>query len=159
MIFITLGSQKFQFNRVLEEVDRLIQKKKIKEEVFAQIGNSDYIPKNFKYEHFLDREEFKKYISQCDIVITHGGTGAIMTAVKANKKVIAIPRLAEFNEHVNDHQVQIVKNFEKSDIILPVYKIEELADALNKISYKKFEKYVSNNEKIIKDLENYIDNI
>ena len=46
MIFITVGSQKFQFNRLLEQIDLLIENKIIKEEVFAQIGSSDYIPKN-----------------------------------------------------------------------------------------------------------------
>lgn len=50
MIFITLGSQKFQFNRLLEYVDNLI--KTITEKVFAQIGASDYQPRNFNYEHF-----------------------------------------------------------------------------------------------------------
>ena len=49
-IFITLGSQKFQFNRLLKAVDELCEKGTIDaEDVFAQIGYSDYIPKNFSY--------------------------------------------------------------------------------------------------------------
>ena len=40
MIFITLGSQKFQFNRLLKTVDELVERGIIKEEVFAQIGFS-----------------------------------------------------------------------------------------------------------------------
>ena len=58
MIFITLGSQKFQFNRLLQAVDELIEKGVIDDEVFAQIGYSDYEPKHFEYKQFLDREEF-----------------------------------------------------------------------------------------------------
>ena len=58
-IFITLGSQIFQFNRLLKAVDELCEKKIIKSQnVFAQIGYSDYIPKNYKYENFLDRDKF-----------------------------------------------------------------------------------------------------
>ena len=49
-IFITLGSQKFQFNRMLIEIDKLIENGKITDEVFAQTGASDYKPKNFKYK-------------------------------------------------------------------------------------------------------------
>ena len=45
MIFITLGSQKFQFNRLLKAVDELVAAGKIKDEVFAQIGYSDYKPR------------------------------------------------------------------------------------------------------------------
>ena len=40
MIFVTLGSQKFQFNRILIEIDKLIEDKYITENVFAQTGYS-----------------------------------------------------------------------------------------------------------------------
>ena len=54
-IFITLGSQKFQFNRLLIAVDKLCEKKVIcGDDVFAQTGYSDYIPQNFGYNNFLD---------------------------------------------------------------------------------------------------------
>lgn len=57
-IFITLGSQKFQFNRLLKAVDELCEKGTVDaEDVFAQIGYSDYLPKNFSYKKFLDRSE------------------------------------------------------------------------------------------------------
>lgn len=82
MIFITLGSQKFQFNRLLKAVDKLYTN----EEIMAQIGYSDYLPKNYKYKKFLDRDEFSYYMKKADIVITHGGTGAIMGALKRKKK-------------------------------------------------------------------------
>ena len=93
MIFITVGTQKFQFNRLLKEVDKLIEEKKITEEVFAQIGYSDYKPKNYRYKDFIDRDEYANIMKKCQKVITHGGTGAIVGAVKQEKKVIAIPRL------------------------------------------------------------------
>lgn len=159
MIFVTLGSQKFQFNRILIEIDRLISKKLLTDEIFAQIGSSDYVPEKFEYKRFLDREEFKNYISKSDIIITHGGTGAIMTAVKANKKVIAVPRLQEFAEHVNNHQIQIVENFEKNNIVLPVYDIKNLNEAIHEVKHKEFTQYVSSNTEIINDIENYINNI
>ena len=85
MIFVTLGSQKFQFNRLLIEIDRLIEEKKITEEVFAQIGYSDYKPRNYEYKEFLDRDRFADVMNMSDKVITHGGTGAIIGAVKNGK--------------------------------------------------------------------------
>ena len=82
-IFITLGSQKFQFNRLLRAVDELCEKGTVDAgDVFAQIGYSDYLPKNFSYKKFLDRDEFSAEMSKAEIVITHGGTGAIIGAVK-----------------------------------------------------------------------------
>ena len=64
MILITVGSQKFQFNRLLEEVDKLIEKKVIEDEVFAQIGVSDYKPKNYEYKDFLTQDEFSKKMDE-----------------------------------------------------------------------------------------------
>lgn len=82
MIFVTLGSQKFQFDRLLQAVDEL----KTDEEIFAQIGYSNYEPQNYEYKKFLDRDEFENVMDKADIVITHGGTGAIIGAVKKGKK-------------------------------------------------------------------------
>lgn len=158
MIFVTLGSQKFQFNRLLKEIDKLVEEGKVKEKIFAQIGYSDYKPKNYDYKEFVDRDEFQKQMSKSDIVITHGGTGAIITAVKQGKKVIAIPRLAKYEEHVDDHQIQIVEEFEKSGIIMAVYDTKDLKKALDNIKNMTFEKYESNTKNIIDDIENFIEN-
>lgn len=157
MIFVTLGSQKFQFNRLLKKLDNLVKNSKIKEEIFAQIGYSDYKPQNYKYKDFVDRDQFKDIMSKSDIVITHGGTGAIITAVKQEKKVIAMPRLAKYGEHVDDHQIQIVKEFEDSGIIKAVYDIEDLEKALISINSEHFKKYKSNTQTIINDIEEYIE--
>ncbi len=156
MIFVTLGSQKFQFNRLLKELDKLVENKKIKEKIFAQIGYSDYKPKNYEYKEFVDRDEFQAQMKRSDIIITHGGTGAIITAVKQGKKVIAIPRLAKYEEHVDDHQIQIVEEFEKSGIIKAVYDTKDLKDALDEIQNMTFERYESNTENIINDIEKFI---
>lgn len=156
MIFVTLGSQKFQFNRLLIELDKLKENNKIDDVIFAQIGYSDYKPKNFEYKEFVDRDEFQKAMNESDIVIAHGGTGAIITAVKQGKKVIGIPRLAKYGEHVDDHQIQLVKEFEQSGLIKAVYGEKELGNVLNEIRSMKFKEYKSNTENIIKDIEEFI---
>ena len=53
LIFITVGSQKFQFDRLLKEIDRLVEEKQLNsEEVFAQIGYSTYEPCHYSYQKF-----------------------------------------------------------------------------------------------------------
>ena len=158
MIFITLGSQKFQFNRLLEEVDKLIEQGIITEEVFAQIGYSDYKPKNYKYNKFLDRDEFTEIIKKCDKVITHGGTGAIINAVKNNKKVIAIPRLAKYGEHVDDHQLQIVKKFKEMGVISICNDTKYLKKIYDEIESKIGKIYISNTEAIIESIDRFLIN-
>ena len=159
MIFVTLGSQKFQFNRLLKELDKIVENGKVQEEIFAQIGYSDYKPQNYQYKDFIDREEFQKIMNRSDIVIAHGGTGAIITAVKQGKKVIAVPRLAEYGEHVDNHQMQLVEEFEESGIIKAVYDVRNLERGLLKIRNEEFKKYVSNTDSIIDSIEEFIGSI
>ncbi len=156
MVFITVGSQKFQFNRLLKAVDALIEKKVIKEEVFAQVGTSDYTPKHYKYKDFLNRDEFMEVSGKAEIVITHGGTGAIIGAVKRGKRVIAVPRLEKYGEHVDDHQKQLLKEFEQMNLISVCYDLEKLGTVFSEIRNIEFEKYESNTKTILDDIEAYI---
>ena len=156
MIFITLGSQKFQFNRILKEVDKLIEDGVITDTVFAQIGNSDYEPENYSFKRFLNREEFAQKQSECDIVITHGGTGAIIGALKKGKKVIAVPRLAEFGEHVDDHQLQLLHQFDEMHLIEPCYDIDKLDEAYKKLTCTEYKHYKSNTTAVINEIDKFI---
>lgn len=152
MIFVTLGSQKFQFNRLLKAVDEL----QTDEKIFAQIGYSDYKPQNYKYKEFLDREEFAAWEEKADIVITHGGTGAIIGAVKKGKKVIAVPRLVKYGEHVDDHQIQLIKQFKDLNLIYACVD-GDLQKALEVVKNTTYNEYKSNTETIIKSLEEFIE--
>lgn len=142
MIFITLGSQKFQFNRLLKAVDDL----EVDEEIFAQTGYSDYKPYKYDYKSFLDRDEFSDVMDKSDIVITHGGTGAIINAVKKKKKVIAVPRLAEYGEHVDNHQIQIVEQFKELNLIYACEDMD-LNRALEVVKTTEYNQYISNTNK------------
>lgn len=153
MIFVTLGSQKFQFNRLLKEVDKLLTD----EEIFAQTGYSDYKPQNYKYKEFLDRDEFTAWEEKADIVITHGGTGAIIGAVKKGKKVIAVPRLAKYGEHVDDHQIQLIAQFKGQNLICGLDDATELEDGLKFVKEHEFDAYRSNTKTIIESIERFIE--
>lgn len=156
MIFITLGSQKFQFNRLLKAVDEQVENGVISDKVFAQIGYSDYKPQHYEYKNFLNRDEFAKIIGESEIVITHGGTGAIIGAVKKGKKVIAIPRLAKYGEHVDDHQLQLVKQFRKLNLICECQDCKKIYEALMTVRKTKYKKYQSNTQTIIDGIEKFI---
>ena len=157
MIFVTLGSQKFQFNRLVKKIDELVSEGKIKDKVFAQIGYSDYEPQNYELKKFLDREEFAEKIEEADVVITHGGTGAIIGAVKKGKKVIAVPRLAKYGEHVDNHQTQIIDQFKELNLIEECRNLEKLEYDIENAVGKKYNSYISNTDKIIDDIIGFIE--
>lgn len=159
MIFVTLGSQKFQFNRLLIELDKLVNQGQIKAGIYAQIGYSDYIPKYYRYEKFLDREQYEDALQKSEIVITHAGTGAIIGAVTKGKKVIAIPRLKKYGEHVDDHQLEILKQFEEMHIICPCYSCDDLKGILTGIEDIKLNAYPSNTKRMLDELDYVIKEI
>lgn len=156
MIFVTVGSQKFQFDRLLKKVDDLIEDKTITEPVYAQIGYSDYLPLHYQFKQFLDREEFESHIAKADKILTHGGTGVIIKSIKMGKKVVAVPRLAKYGEHVDNHQLQLLAQFSESHLIAQCTEMEKLGGVLKKLSDMKFQPYQSNTAKIINSIEQYV---
>lgn len=157
MIFITLGSQKFQFNRILIEIDKLMEENKIKEEVFAQIGYSTYKPKNYKFTKFMNSEEFEKNLIISNIIITHGGTGTIIKALKLKKRIVAIPRLKDFGEHVDNHQIQLINEFYNIGFIEKVEDMTMLANKIEKVRHKDVKEYKSNTNNVINEIKKYLD--
>ena len=157
MIFVSLGSQQYQFNRLLKEIDRLIESGEIQEDVFAQTGASTYEPRNFDYQKFLSSDEYKRCIQSADIVITHGGTGAIIGAIKAHKQVIAVPRQAKYEEHADDHQFQIVEFMEENGYIRKVVEMDELRECIYKAQCIPVMKEFKSSGRIIEIIDSYIE--
>ena len=156
MIFVTVGTQDKEFGRLLKTVDNLIENNIIKDEVIAQIGCTKFKSKNIKTYKYMSNKKINKLISESKYVICHGGVGTIIDSLNANKKVIAVARLKEYKEHVNDHQLEIVSEFANLNYILDgTYDLE---GAILKLKDFKPSKYKSNNENFIKLIEDYIDN-
>lgn len=158
MILITLGTQDKQFTRLLDMVQNEIDKGNIKDRVVVQAGHTKYDSKDMEIFDLIDREKFSELISKCDILITHGGVGSIINGLQNNKKVIVVPRLAKYDEHMNDHQIQITDNFSKEGYILPLYENDNLGDVLEKVKSFTPKKFKSNTEHMIKIISDYIDN-
>ncbi|HHL0502016.1 TPA: glycosyltransferase, partial [Streptococcus agalactiae] len=109
MIFVTVGTHEQQFNRLIKEVDRLKGTGAIDQEVFIQTGYSDFEPQNCQWSKFLSYDDMNSYMKEAEIVITHGGPATFMNAVSKGKKTIVVPRQEQFGEHVNNHQVDFLK--------------------------------------------------
>ena len=134
MIFVTVGSRNYPFNRLFIELDKLCEEGIITEEIFAQIGTSTYIPKNYKYKDFISQEDFLQKIKEADIVVSHGASGSIMKALNQGKKVIAVTRLEKYGEHINDHQIQNNEAFASNKYVLMAnLELDNLGECFQKI--------------------------
>lgn len=158
MILVLLGTQNNSFHRLLEEVQKNIDNGNIKEEVVAQKGYTKFESKDMTLYNKIPTDEIKKLIDKADLVITHGGVGSIITSITKGKKVIAVPRLKKYNEHVNDHQLDIIDSFNEMGYIIGIHDVSELGDAIKKAKEFQPKKYIQNTGNIIKIVEDFIDN-
>jgi len=88
LIFLCVGFREYQFDRLLKKIDNLLKENKIDEEVFAQIGQSNYIPKHYQYVRYMSSDDFRQKQIDADLIIYHGGTGALIAALKLGKKLL-----------------------------------------------------------------------
>ncbi len=159
MILVLFGTQQNEFTRLLQKIEELIDSGIITDEVVVQAGYTKYKTNKMKIFDIISREELDKLVNDSDIIISHGGIGSIIMSLEKHKKVIAVPRLHEFNEHVNNHQKQIVRQFSEKGYLIGIQSVDDLSEALEEIKTFKPKEYKKNNENIITIIENFIDNI
>lgn len=159
MILVTLGTQDKSFDRLLKAIQKQVDLGIIKDRVVVQAGYTKFISNDMEIFDLIPIDEFDSLMEQCDLLITHGGVGSIVTGLNKNKKVIAAARLSKYKEHVNDHQLQIVDNFSKSGYILKLDDFDTLGDLLKEVKNFKPKKYQSNAYKFQKTIVDCIDNL
>lgn len=151
MIFITVGTHEQPFNRLIKEINNLLEKEFIKEEVFMQVGyNYDIVP-ICKHKKILSKSEFDSFMEKARIIITHGGL-SIIESLMINKIPIVVPRQKIFGEHVDDHQVISTRKFEKEKRIIAVYNIDKLGGKI--LDYKNESSKLKVTENISEEIEN-----
>lgn len=137
MIFVTVGSRNYPFDRLFKKLDELYDNGIITEKMYAQIGTSTYKPRNYEYKDFISQEEFLEKIKEANIVVTHGASGSIMKALNEGKKVIAVTRLEKYGEHINDHQIQNNEAFSSNGYVLMAdLELNNLEECFSKIYNK-----------------------
>lgn len=159
MIFVAVGTQKFPLNRLLKTIDTLIENNVITEEVFAQVGNSDYHPVNYQYKPFLNKEEFDKKIAESTLVITHSGVGTIISALNSQKPVIVFPRFSEYGEHIDNHQLEIAESFTNLNLVMMCGKDDDLGMVIKNAKEHIFSKYVSQKKNAVNMVREYLKSI
>ncbi len=104
MIFLTVGTTKYPFKRLLQSVDDFLVNSKAKEKLIAQIGSSDY-HFLYRFAETYNEVSFKKminYLSKARLVICHGGAGTLLMVLRyAKNQPLVFPRMARFKEHVD----------------------------------------------------------
>lgn len=156
MIFVVLGTQDKQFLRLIKKVEELKEKGIIKQKVIVQAGNTKYETKELEVLSLISIKQFNEYIQKSDYIITHGGVGTILDSLKQNKKIISVPRLQEYGEHENNHQLEIINEFSKLGYLVGCEDINDLEEKIVNLEKFKSTKYYGNNDKMIEIIKKFI---
>ena len=163
MIFVTVGTHEQPFDRLVKAVDELKRDGIITEEVIMQTRFSIYEPKYCEWSKLIPYREMIKNVENAHIVITHGGPASFIMPLEMGKTPIVVPRQHQFEEHVNDHQVEFARNVaEKMGTIIPVEDITKLGEIIrnyDKIVAGMEHEMSSNNAKFNKKLEKIVDEL
>lgn len=159
MILVLLGTQNNQFKRLLQEIEKCIDNGIINQRVVVQAGFTKFSSDKMNIFDLKPKEVIDNLVDEAEFIITHGGVGSIIMALKKNKKVIAVPRLSEFREHVNNHQRQIVEIFNEKGYILGVQNMEDLSEAIKQINEFMPTPYNGDNSKMLNIIENFINKL
>jgi beta-1,4-N-acetylglucosaminyltransferase len=107
MIFVTVGTPSQKFIRLVKAADDLAAQ--INEPVIIQYGYSNYPLKYAEGFAFESNHRMNELTSSARVIVTHAAAGAIITAVRYNKPLILVARLKKYNEHYNDHQLELYR--------------------------------------------------
>jgi UDP-N-acetylglucosamine transferase subunit ALG13 len=106
--FVTVGSHDEAFPRLLGAVERAAAAGVLPAPITVQAGGGAISPAHVEAVPYLSPGEFAERLRSAAVVVSHGGAGALATALRAGKKPLAMARRASWHEHVDDHQLQIV---------------------------------------------------
>lgn len=155
LIFVTVGNHYQGFDRLIKKMDEIAGK--IDEKVIMQIGYTNYKPLNAEYFNFLENfGEILKLNKNARVVVSHAGAGSIVTALKQKTPVIVVPRLKKYNEHINDHQLEIAKAMSDDKNVRVIYNVEFIEEFL-KLNFNFVEE--CNDNKLVSHLRSYISSI
>jgi UDP-N-acetylglucosamine transferase subunit ALG13 len=161
MIFFTLGTNPFQFERLARLADEFAVK--TNEEVFIQTGYTRYMPKHCQFKKFLSKEEYINKISDSEVLVAHAGIGVCLDAKKYKKPLALMARLAKFNEHTDDHQSELVRLLVKQGRAIDLNERTSTEDAISDIENLKNIKTatleLSTREELICKLSEYINGL
>ena len=128
MIFATIGTQA-PFDRFVKMLDEVCEG--MNEEVVCQTIGCTYDANNIRIIGFVAPDEFNKIFSEARLIIAHAGMGTILSALKQQKPIIVVPRLASLGEHRNDHQMATAMRMHELGYVNVAYDKAQLKDLLS----------------------------
>ncbi|HEU5140655.1 MAG TPA: PssE/Cps14G family polysaccharide biosynthesis glycosyltransferase [Bacillales bacterium] len=157
MILVVLGTHELPFTRMLKEIEKCKQNGIVEDDIFVQLGHTPFHSEVMNLVKFVSYEEMDRLYDKARLILTHGGTGSIISGLKKGKKIIAAARLKKYGEHNDDHQLELINQFVNANYILEWREEEPLADVIREVEDFTPEPFQSGKEEMVRLLRDFIE--
>lgn len=138
LLFATVGAT-LGFPRLVEAVLALKRSGRLPERVILQVGDTPMpanVPEGIEVRRELPFDQVQSILRDAAFVVCHGGTGSLITALRAGCRTIAIPRRFSLGEHYDDHQEEITAAFAARGLIEVALDADRLGDHIERARSK-----------------------
>lgn len=136
VVFATVGAT-LKFDRLVALVANAKKVGLLPEHIILQVGEGGALPdgaiEDVECHETLPFDQIGDILRRADIVVCHGGTGSLITAMREGCRIIAVPRRFDRGEHYDDHQSEITEAFAKRGLLEVANTDEEFAVALARL--------------------------
>lgn len=155
-LFVPLGTQKFPFGRIIKALNELVEEGRYnKNEIVMQ---SALYPIKPVFTHFflISNEDFNRYMLEAEVIVTHSGVNSIISCMELRKPLVICPRIHEYGEHVDNHQMEIAQLMHDKYDVITCINMEELPKLIEKAKGHKYRQWVSHREELLNAIQDLI---
>ena len=149
MIFVTVGTS-LPHDGLIQAIDEMVGKGEITDEVIAQRGAGQYIPKHIKSFRF--KKGLDDYLSEAEIIISNCGAGTIMENATKGHRLIVIQN----PDVTGGHEWELVTKMEKGGHLIWCRDLSSLKPALEKARKREFKIFRPEQLNLNRVLENIL---
>lgn len=125
--FVSVGNGTQHFDRLLNAVEKAAPD--LPQPIHVQNGHTPFTSTRCHIHKFLEMGEFERMVAEAELLILHAGAGSVIHAVRSGKVPVVMPRLAEYGEHIDDHQVEFANVLADAGFAVAISDADALLDA------------------------------
>ena len=131
--FVSIGNATQPFLRLLNAVGILAEEDVLPKPIVVQHGHTKFVNDKCICIPFLQMEEFAKYIQTSSVILLHAGAGSIIQACQSHKLPLIMARQAQFNEHIDNHQVEFAHSLKDNGRVIVIENVDEMRSAVKNV--------------------------
>ena len=155
-LFVPLGTQKFPFGRIITALNQLVDEGKYKADEIVMQSALYPVKPNFTHFGLIPNDEFNRYMREAEVVVTHSGVNSIISCMEMGKPLVVCPRLHEYGEHVDNHQMEIATLMRDKYDVLICTAMKDLPELIERAKTHKYKSWVSHWEELLDAIRRWI---